>query len=209
MLATVPSTIQAPAIGRIASIVFLSFMTSGSVDGQTYDGHWWMRQTRDRQLGFLSGYLVCRRDDLQLPAAHHFRSVHDAVELLKWRYWKKPDRDELVLEGMLAIRGDTSEPPTSGQEHSEKYGFYDGMYWSETELNRGFLQGYFACLPDAKRLYPDGLDFYVERITEWYDSGPAERTEEKRRSRMCSRSSAVSSANGLAKRYGPTSTFAI
>src|SRR5690606_30550354 len=132
--------------------------------GQTYDGHWWMKQSREFQIGFLSGYLVCRRDDLRLPDEHHFRSVYNAIEPLKWRYWETENRGELVLDGMRRIQGETSPPLPGGDEWPEKYGYYDGLWWGDDDQSRGFLEGYFLCLPDAKTHYPGNVALYVKLI---------------------------------------------
>lgn len=63
----------------------------------------------------------------------------------------------------------------------ERYAYYDGMYWSSPAEDQefGFVEGYVSCLPDGRAVYPHPTQYYVDKIDEWYGSGPVDRTYEK------------------------------
>jgi hypothetical protein len=78
-----------------------------------------------------------------------------------------------VLDQISKQKGMHRKPPSGGEVWTNKHAYFDGEYWPTSDMERiGFVQGIrecYASLPSGPH-FSQSDEFYVHKITAWYDS---------------------------------------
>lgn len=145
------------------------------VYGGEFDGAWWKSASRARQTGFLDGESDCHQYERK-GVERGFRSVYQAADLLDDFYNKSERLGVPVRQALTMINVPSSPKPRGGSAHPEKHGYYDGLWWrgaGPEQGGLGFVEGYLACLPHGRSLYPKDRRVYAALIDKWYQANPA------------------------------------
>jgi hypothetical protein len=155
-----------------------------SASSEPYDGNWWKGQRIRRQEGFIAGVDDCLSFERKPSVKLHFCTISEGRKLLNDFYSVESQRGAAVIEALQMIRGQDcdSTPAPGASVWSEPHGYYDGMWWTGSppgDKERGFLEGFIACLPNGGSQYPKGIDHYLSAIDDWYATGSEDRIYDK------------------------------
>jgi hypothetical protein len=158
-------------------ILILGMAWSGvATAGDTpHDGTWWGNLGQEQQLVYLEGFALCSIHDAGDSRLTH-GGFHALVPKISAYYAGAPSRKRSLVSKILLDLG-PGEPfllePSGAEHYSEKYGFYDGLFWQQAglEVRLGIVTGYLDCWRQFRptgATYSREAGWYVEQISKWY-----------------------------------------
>lgn len=149
-----------------------------ATDETSFDGEWWKVAAPEEQVGFINGYYDCYRYD----AKGRKTAKGSAVEFQKAVsdfYEAHQDQFRTSVPALLRRLAVTYKSPVirprNGEVWREPHGFYDGLWWKQSEPKEqiGYLEGYCSCYSHDVRRPPARFSKraaeYQELITQYYN----------------------------------------